>query len=205
MRGPARGPAADAHVVRPPAQALSRSCFLRRDFISTLQRKIAITAVSPSALRGQARPGLITAIRHSLSTAPLKPFGVASSKLFAARLDGLTQRLCRCLGRPHIDWGVGRKAANLFLREAFYNVYLRHRYRLELAEQHYEVPLDGKVAERLLESADHQLPKWMGVKYLSPATSELYQAEAIVQAARLGLARVHLDLYLWLDPPPAAA
>ena len=42
-----------------------------------------------------------------------------------------------------------------------------------------------------------ELPRWPGVKYLTPEVSEVYQAFASKVARREGLKRVHLDAYLW--------
>jgi hypothetical protein len=109
------------------------------------------------------------------------------------------------MGKTAVDWGVARKAANLFLRDALYNVYLRKRHRLELAEALYELPLDKKVADGLAKCVGSKLPAWEGVKYLNRRDSEIYQKEATAEAARRGIARVHLDVYFWVDPPHPAA
>jgi hypothetical protein len=178
---------------------------MRRDFITTLQRKVAITAVAASALRGQRQPGLISAVREFLSTVPLKRFGVQSSALFTERLDRCTGDLIAALPLSVRHWGLGRKAVNLFLRDAFYNAYLRERYDLEAAEPNYELPLDGVVAKGLARLASRKLPHWLGVKYLTRELSQTYQQEASAQAERMGMARVHLDIYLWTDRPIASA
>jgi hypothetical protein len=172
---------------------------MRRDFIATVQRKVAITAIAASALRGQRHPGLSRAVREFLSSVPLKRFGVRGSTLFSERLDECTGHLLGVLPAAVRHWGLGRKAVNLFLRDSFYNVYLRERYDLEAAEPNYELPLDGVVVKGLPRLVPRTLPRWLGVKHLTRSVSQRFQQEASAQAERMGIARVHLDVYLWID------
>jgi hypothetical protein len=89
---------------------------------------------------------------------------------------------------------------NIFLRDAFYNVYLRTEYRLEAAELWYEVPLDSHVAKALEARAKAWKPRvvlrrWTTIKDLQPDESECYQAFAKeVAEAEERPGRVHLDL-----------
>jgi hypothetical protein len=177
---------------------------VRRDFIRTVQRKVAISAIPASALRGQRYPGLTRLVRDFLSALPLKQFGVAGPKLFVHRLDGATNQLLSTLPRQVRHWGVARKAVNLFLRDSFYNAYLRDRFALQAAELLYEVPLDEVVATGLARIVPRDLPRWPGVKYLTPKLSQIYQQATAIQAERMGMARVHLDIYLWTDRPHSA-
>jgi hypothetical protein len=174
---------------------------MRRDFIRAVQRKVAITAIAPSALRGQRHPGLIQLVRDFLSSVPLKRFGVAGASRFEVRLDECTEELLSGWPRTVRHWGVARKAVNLFLRDSFYNVYLRKRYELAQAEANYEIPLDEVVAKGLARFAPGALPPWRGVKYLTTGLSQSYQQAASSQAQRMGIARVHLDIYLWTTRP----
>jgi hypothetical protein len=43
------------------------------------------------------------------------------------------------------------------------------------------------------------LPRWLGVKYLKVDDSKAYQAFALTLAGRMGVTRVHLDTYLWVE------
>jgi hypothetical protein len=44
------------------------------------------------------------------------------------------------------------------------------------------------------------LPRWRGVKHLTPAVNERYQNYATTIAGRKGVARVHLDTFWWGGP-----
>jgi hypothetical protein len=98
-------------------------------------------------------------------------------------------------------WGVARKAVNLFLRDCFYNIYLRRRFNLEAPEAEYEIPLDRIVAEGLGLRLNGEVPRWRGVGHLSPEVSRLYQTAAKKLAQSMGISRVHLDIYLWTERP----
>ena len=169
---------------------------MRQDFIPTVQHKVAIAAVPPSTFRGS-EAGLIAAVREFLQRLDLSQFAVSDQKRFDARLEGVTRQMRSTLSRQSATWGVARKALNLFLRDAFYNTYLRKRFKLVRAEACYEIPLDGVVANGLRKRLPRQLPAWPGVKPLTKAVSDAYQAAATQEAAKLRLSRVHLDIYLW--------
>jgi hypothetical protein len=101
---------------------------------------------------------------------------------------------------------VARKALNLFMRSALYNHYLREAYRLQRVEAFLELPLDGIVARHIrgvVPSAG--LPYWKSMRALTPELSDQYQAVASELAERRGVARVHLDAYIWGAERPAAA
>jgi hypothetical protein len=108
----------------------------------------------------------------------------------------LLRHACPATGR---SWGLARKLLNIYLRNALYTSYLRDAYRLHLAEQWYEIPLDSIVAKRLRAEV-RGLPRWPGVKHLRPAVSVLYQEAARSAAAKLGVAPVHLDAVWWGGP-----
>lgn len=101
------------------------------------------------------------------------------------------------LPRGSRSWGVARKALNLFLRDAFFNTYLRKRFKLLRAEACCEVPLDGVVANGLRMRLPKKLPSWPGVRPLTKEVSDAYQTAAMQEARRMHFSRVHLDIYLW--------
>jgi hypothetical protein len=169
---------------------------LRRDFIRTIQHKVAISALPPSTFRGSPA-GLIAAARKFLRKLDLSQFAVSNPQLFTTRLDRATRRLQAALPSGAGTWGVARKSLNLFLRDAFYNTYLRDRFKLLRAETCFEVPLDGVVAKALRKRFGKALPHWRGVKYLTREVSVEYQAAAIREAQQMNLSPVHLDVYLW--------
>jgi hypothetical protein len=93
---------------------------------------------------------------------------------------------------------VARKLLNIFLRDASYTTYLKDAYSLDLGEHNYELPLDSITAKRLrAEASEGALPRWRGVKHLTPEESDILQAAAATIAASRGIARIHLDAYWW--------
>ena len=105
-------------------------------------------------------------------------------------LDRWTEELSRELGDR---WGPARKALNLFLRDASYNVWTRARYKFEAFESHLEVPLDGKVMKAIQRESGVALPT-VAVKRLTPEVSTQYQNTAQSLAEKARTLRVHLDL-----------
>jgi hypothetical protein len=128
----------------------------------------------------------------------LRQFGVSGQALFRRRLDRATERLSRALPPRGRSWGVARKLLNIFLRDALYTSYLREAFRLDRAEDLLELPLDSITARRLrFEVGRGQLPRWQGVKRISPAASAEFQAAAAAVASARGISRVHLDAFWW--------
>jgi hypothetical protein len=126
-----------------------------------------------------------------------------SACIRGAPLNRATGRLQALLPGQAGSWGLARKCLNIFLRDSFYNAYLRSDFELTKAEQWYEVPLDSNVAKGLQQRAGKArpvvpLPKWTSIKALSPANSQRFQDFASTLAREEGLpARVHLDLIFW--------
>ena len=168
------------------------------NFINTLQRKVAFTAVGPSALRGQGK-GVLRASQDFLAQIPLTKIPKSNKKIFQLWLEHQTELLLDNLPIKNRPWGAARKAINLFLRDALYNKYISKKFRLQLIEKWLEVPLDSAVAKGLkLNSGRGELPIWPGLKNLTQKVSEDFQVFASKQAHLKGIARVHLDMYLWL-------
>lgn len=166
-------------------------------FLKSIQAYEARAAIPPSTLRGQPT-GTIAATRRFLCDLSLEQFGVARASLFCDRLDVTTESLRVALPKVAQFWGLSRKALNIFLRNAFYNSYLNQRYRLYVAEQLFEVPLDSITAKRLHSCArKKELPPWTGVMHLGPEQNKLYQEVARRFAEEEGIAPVHLDAYWW--------
>jgi len=87
---------------------------------------------------------------------------------------------------------------NIFLRDALYTTYLCEKFRLREAESFFEVPLDSITAGHLRRNAGRGvLPRWKGVKHLTPEANERYQEYAEDLAKPRGVAKVHLDTYWW--------
>ena len=86
---------------------------------------------------------------------------------------------------------------NLFLRDAFYNFYLREHFDLAASEAWYEVPLDAAVARTLKQyDTGNTLSPWPGVKQVTDSMSENYQLFALLVAREKGISRVHLAAWL---------
>ena len=172
---------------------------MHRDFVDHIRIYTVRYSVSASAARGQRSPGLVRAARAHIAALPLRVFAVPSERRFLSALDRRTELLRRALPRTARKWGLARKLLNIFLRNALYTSYLRNAYRLHLAEKWYEIPLDSIVAKELRREVTG-LPRWPGVKHLTPEVSVLYQDAARSAAARLGVSPVHLDAMWWGGP-----
>lgn len=170
-----------------------------KNFIATVQHKVAITAIGPSALRGNGE-GVLKASQRFLATVPLARIPKSNSHRFRRWLDCQTEALLDQLpisGRP---WGAARKAINLFLRDALYNQYLCREFKMWRIEPWLEVPLDSVVAGKLKSAAGRGiLPRWKGLKNLQIDESDNFQDFAIALAKTIGIKRVHMDIYLWLQ------
>jgi hypothetical protein len=168
-------------------------------FIPTVQRKVATSAIGPSTLRGQGA-GVLGASQQFLSKLSLARVPKSSEHRFRCWLDRQTDALLDKLpidGRP---WGAARKAINLFLRDVLYNQYLTRRFAFGQIERWLEIPLDSAVARGLKAHAGPgALPHWPGLKHLDGTVSEEFQTFACAHAHTLGIERVHLDMYLWLE------
>ena len=171
----------------------------RKQLMAIIQEFEAVSAIGPSAVRGQPS-GTADACRNFLKKVNLMKVPRRSPTLFRKWLDHETQCLQRELPNPDRPWGIARKALNLFLRSCFYNRFLYERHRLERIASWLEVPLDSVVAKKLKEHAGRgKLPRWFGLGRLTPKDSEVFQRYALEYAADKGLpARVFLDNYLWL-------
>lgn len=168
------------------------------DFLSRMREVIAITAIGPSALRNQGVEGFIDCVRRFLGKLDLEIFVQNDETLFQRQLDQQTQNLLDILGVDY--WGTARKGLNLFLRDVLYNRYLCERFNFQLIEPWLEIPLDSAVARGLrTRSARGLLPSWPGLKRLTKGQSDLYQNFAQSLASKAKIARVHLDVYLWLE------
>jgi len=170
-----------------------------KTFIPTVQHKVAVTAVGPSALRGQGK-GVLRASQQFLAALSLARIPKSSEARFRNWLDRQTEALLSGLpinGRP---WGAARKAINLFLRDVLYNQYLHRQFSFGKVERWLEVPLDSAVAQGLKNEAGRgALPRWPGLKHLESDVSAEFQEFASAHAHTHGIERVHLDMYFWLE------
>lgn len=161
-------------------------------------RRFRAEEIPANAIRNQGAPGVLGAARAFLRRLSLPRFRTRSRARFEAHLDAVTERLRRKLPAKAQHWGTARKAVNLFLRDCVYDHHLRTRYGLATVEPWLEVPLDSYVAGALrARRRGRRLPRWRGLKKLTPGDSARYQEAAQRLAQRKGVYRVDLDLYWW--------
>ena len=183
-------------------------------FIQAIQERVAVVAISPSAVRKAGAPGVVAASTRFLAALDLWRFATSNQIAFGQALDDGTNQLLCALPEKARSWGLARKCMNVFLRDALYNAYLRDEFGLAKAEHFYEIPLDSIVVRELRKRDCDSLPRWKGVKYLQRNASDTYQLFAANHAASdeyqhippnakkklpLKMARVHLDTYLWVQ------
>lgn len=169
------------------------------EFMKTMQEKIAVSAVGPSALRGQGK-GVLYATQRVLKGVDLFKLPVNRQEDFYSWLDEQTATILEAMPINSDPWGAARKALNLFLRDALYNRYLCKEYGIDRAENWLEIPLDSAVAKGLIKTdTQGDLPPWPRLKHLIKDDSDKYQRFAERLAAEKGIARVHLDMAFWLE------
>ena len=169
------------------------------DFIATMQRRTGVTAVGPSALRGQGK-GVLKATQVYLGALDLSRIPMSAQDKYTDWLDEHTELLLDMLPLRNRPWGAARKAINLFMRDVLYNRYLNDHFAFAKLESWLEVPLDSAVAKGLKHHAGYGcLPQWPGLKNLKPEISQEFQDFAIQHAKTQRIERVHLDVYLWLE------
>ena len=171
----------------------------KRTLIEAIKKRAAVVAVGPSTARGQGVAGVVGRLRTALDAVPLSKFSTSKQMHFSRALDASTKKVMAALPPRARSWGLARKCLNIFLRDCFYNGYLRGAYRLGAAEPWYEVPLDRAVADGLKTHFKRKLPRWPGVKRVTPEISEPYQEAALLLSRSWGISRVHLDTFLWVD------
>jgi hypothetical protein len=170
-----------------------------KDLLTCIQARAARMAVGASAVRGQGE-GVALAARGFFEVLPLASFGSEqglTAPVFDARVDGVTENLRLAFPAGAQFWGLARKLLNIFLRDSTYTFHLRVAYGLDAAEPLLELPLDSITAAALHKCSGTPLPRWLGVKGLTPAASAQYQRAAQERAQAMGISRVHLDACWW--------
>ena len=76
-------------------------------------------------------------------------------------------------------------------------MHIRKAYRLDQAEQFFELPLDSIIGARLAKESGGALPRWKTVRALTRDLSDEYQKMALRVARKEKVARVHLDAMWW--------
>jgi len=166
-------------------------------FLKMIQTRTATVAIGASTFRNQGASNVVSNTREFLKRLDLRQFSAKTATTFQNTLDRETKKLRNALPVGAQNWGAARKALNIFLRDVFYNYYLRDGYGFGKLEQWLELPLDKDAARGLRKDSkdmDKQVPRWLGVKHLNCDISKDYQAAAERVAQRRAIARVHLDL-----------
>ncbi len=158
--------------------------------LDLLQKHLAFAAIAPTTLRGMLPIGTRQSVCETLAGLPLAALTQAE---FATALDDWTDHLCNQVGAA---WGPMRKAVNLYLRDASYNVWTREAFVLDRVEPMLEIPLDGIVMRKLRKRASRRIAT-VSVIRLTKSISDAYQDVATALAKDRGEHRVHLDLELW--------
>lgn len=178
---------------------MKNSKIKKADFLDILQKKTAVSAIGPSALRNQG-VGVLKVAQEYCGNIDLYAIVRKNRNIFNKILDKHTKRLLDKFPVKTKPWGTARKAINLFLRDALYNKYLSEEYKLKSIEEYLEIPLDSATARGLKKiGSKRELPPWPGLILLTKHQSDLFQEFAQKIADRKKLIRVHLDMYLWLD------
>ena len=168
--------------------------------VRTIQNMTALSAAGASAVRGLGSPAAFRTACGYLSRLELHKFSVASEYGFRRILDQETNDFRDALPQKARYWGAIRQALNLFLRDAFYNFYLREQFNLPVSEPWYEVPLDAALVRALRKyDSGNTLSKWPGINKLTDSMSENYQLFALLVARENGISRVHLSAWLGFE------
>lgn len=171
---------------------------MRDDFMRAIQRKVAVSAIPASAMRGQGARGVVRAARDYVTEISLDAIKGLHNDAFDSWLDDQTESLRKQLPRGAKGFGTARKAMNLFLRDALYNQYLSQHYDLNAVEERLEIPLDSITAAELVKRDKSGVrDPWPGVRRVSAKLSNKYQSLARAIGESEGIARVHLDAYWW--------
>lgn len=170
-----------------------------RELLSLVQKRVANIAIGASSLRGQGPAGTIQKTRYFMAKLNLRAFKDITNRQFQQYLDKYTRELMRQFPKgARRNWGGARKAMNVFLEATFYDRLLARAYKLQNLKYHLELPLDRYVAGELkTRDVQGNLPRWAGIRNLTPEDSKKFQQYAKKVAREKGIPRIYLDLYYW--------
>src|SRR5205823_11254439 len=98
------------------------------NFLDLVRRRVANVAIGASTARNMGEKGTVRRARDFLyNKVAFQDLASMPIEKFAPYLDQITDSL---EGEVRVQWGSSRKFVNIFLRDAFYNFYLREAYRL---------------------------------------------------------------------------
>jgi hypothetical protein len=168
------------------------------EFIQAIQSRAARVAVGASTVRGRGNAGTVKAARNFLCSLDLTKSSPDAGLSFRDALDASTEALRIALPETAQHWGIARKVVNIFLRDCLYTTYLEAAFSLRSQEHMFELPSDSITALQLKRSMGRgRLPQWPGVKSIRPSLNTVFQKAAAAEAAKRGVARIHLDALWW--------
>lgn len=169
-----------------------------KDILIQMQRYVANIAISGSTLRNQGAARVIDTARKYLANLDLGVLKKIDNSKYPDQLDEWTVELTQELPNEAKNWGTARKAINVFMVQAFLNKSLATEYELGKFADVLETPLDSQATKELRKLAGRgKLPRWTGIKSLTPESSAKYQEFASELAKKENLSRAYLDMILW--------
>jgi hypothetical protein len=164
-----------------------------------MQNFIAEVCIGASALRGQGGSGLIQCCRDFFKRIDFSKIPM-EQKEFAVWLETNTEELRATFPKVARNYGAARKALNLFLRDASYNVILNRAYDLDRLLPLLEVPVDSFTANHLHKyEPSIILKKWDSLKRVKDTELKKYQEAAQLLAEKWGINRVDLDAFFYRE------
>jgi hypothetical protein len=176
---------------------------MKAKLVKQMQNYVAETSVGASALRNQGGSGLVSKARKYFKTLDLSKIPTKKVR-FDSWLKRRTEKLRCKFPSGARKFGTARKALNLFLRSATYNVVLNGAYRLDRLLPVLEVPLDSYVANHLKTRVTSLPDTWVGLKFVSRNKHGEYQNAAGSLAKSWGVHRVDLDVFFYREEAGAA-
>jgi hypothetical protein len=174
-------------------------------YLKFLQRYVVNIGISAPSLRNQGAEGVVDAARRFLADLDLTPLKTLDPAAYAAWLDKTTDDLLRHLPEKARRWGAARKVTNIFMAHAALNRELAGEFGLGRLISVMETPLDKQAASGLRGRAGgHKLPRWQGVRGLTPEDSRAYQDAASDLAKAEQVPRACLDVILWRPIGPSS-
>lgn len=167
--------------------------------LTEMQCYIAYVGITPSALRNLGAEGFVRTAQEFLTRIDLKPLRTIDTSGYPDWLERKTQALMEEFPIKGL-WGPARKSMNIFMVMASLNRFLCAAYALDRLEDVLEVPLDNRVARKLLARAKgrslEEVPQWTSIKKLDRGNSEKFQKLAEKMATELAIPRGRLDVTL---------
>ena len=145
----------------------------RNPDLKLIQQRVANYSIGSSALRNQGALGMVEIARAFLANLNLTQFKNITERQFRIRLEKFTQQLkIQFPIEARRNWGAARKSMNVFLENAFYNIFLNNEYNLHKLKEFLEVPLDSYVGKGLRRdfrksTFHYKLPVWKGIRQLN--------------------------------------